>query len=286
MPDQIAPFLAAVKWGLYVSALLAAGLGVHVALGIAGGGNRASTLRLAAILGIVATVLMAIRLLLLNAQMTGGLAAALDFSMFGWIWRANAWSAVALATGAGALIVGALWPRAPFIAAAGALAVTGSFALTGHTQALEEPGWAPAAVFAHATLGAFWLAAPVTLWPRRSLTAAEIVDRLERFSAIAIAAIPVLFVLGALIALRLAGSPQALFGTDYGQLIVAKLVAAALALGLGAVNKVILTQHVRAERPSAIAHLRLALVADAVLFALALAFVAAATTITGPEAAS
>lgn len=280
--DLLAVALAPVKWALYVTALLAAGLSFHIILGIVAPDRRAATMRLSAKLAVAACMIAGLRLLSLNAQMTGGLAAAFDFSMFAWIWRPNAVAAIALALGAAGVVAGAVFKLAP-LAAAGGLLMTGAFALTGHTQALDNPTWAPTAAFAHATIGAFWVAAPLTLWPRPGDGPDDLARRLDGFSRIALIAIPTLFLLGVVLALRLAGSVDALLAKPYGQLILAKLAAATIALALGAANKLVVTGDVKADRPRARRNVKVALAADAVLFSLALAFVAVATTLVGPD---
>ena len=59
--------------------------------------------------------------------------------------------------------------------------------------------------------------------PRAALPGPQLVDRLRRFSAIAIAAIPVLVILGFWLAWVLAGGVKGLFETNYGRLLLLKL---------------------------------------------------------------
>lgn len=75
-----------------------------------------------------------------------------------------------------------------------------------------------------------------------------------------------------------------MIATAYGQLLLAKLVLAGAALGLGALNKVSLTARLRDAPVQARGQLRASLAAEAVLFAGALVLVALATTIAGPGA--
>lgn len=162
------------------------------------------------------------------------------------------------------------------------MALAAGFALTGHTQALEQPGLAPWAAGLHVLIAAFWIAAPITLWPRASLPDATVLARTERFSRLALFSIPVLFAIGLWLAVLLAGSVNALLTSSYGQLLAAKLVVAGAALGLGAYNKQVVTRELRDTPSRGRRALTTTLSFDALLFAGALILVGVATTLTGP----
>jgi putative copper export protein len=131
-------------------------------------------------------------------------------------------------------------------------------------------------------IAAFWLAGPITLWPTRNLDDATVTARVTRFSNFAVAAVPLLFVLGLWLALLLAGGWSALLTSLYGQLLLAKLGAATVALALGAYNKTIVTKRLRTAPEAGRRALKLTLGLDAVLFLIALGAIAAATSLTGP----
>lgn len=164
----------------------------------------------------------------------------------------------------------------------GALAIAASFALTGHSQALEPPGLAPWALAAHALIAAFWFAAPITLWPKADLTDEVLLERNRRFSVLAVAFIPILFALGLWLLWRLAGGVEAAVSSLYGQLLIAKLSAASAALGLGAFNKFAVTAALQSSPERGRVMLARTLTLDAVLFVIALGLVGWATTMTGP----
>jgi putative copper resistance protein D len=136
----------------------------------------------------------------------------------------------------------------------------------------------------HVLIAAFWFAAPVTLWPTLQIEAAALAARVNRFSNIAVAAVPLLFALGLWLALLLAGGWGPLLTSLYGQLLLAKLAAASFALALGAYNKTIVAARLRTDQEAGRSALRLTLGLDTALFAGALAAVAAATSLTGPPA--
>jgi len=260
--------LAALNVALYASALMAAGLALHVGLGVVEKPAASGALRMAAIAGAIALVVASVRFAAL-LQKVGGADA------FAWAWRVHGNALLALAVGAAILLAAA---RARVLALPGAALIAASFALTGHTQALDTPDLAPLATAAHVTLAAFWFAAPLSLWPRESIADDVVSARLQRFSAIAILAVPVLFALGVWLALRLGGGLEALMSSDYGRVLLAKLGAAGAALSLGAVNRRIGVSSLRSGRTT----LKRLLVGEAVAFFVALALVAWATTATGP----
>lgn len=130
-------------------------------------------------------------------------------------------------------------------------------------------------------IAAFWFAGPITLWPARSLEETALTARMTRFSSVAVAAVPTLFALGLWLALLLAGGWTPLLTSLYGQLLIAKLAAASFALALGTCNKSIVTARLRAAPEAGQRAIRLTLGLDAVLFLIALAAIAAATSLTG-----
>lgn len=279
--DALLAPLFLVKIGLYASALTADGLAVHGALGIVEGDRLKATSRLAALSAALALAFCAARLLLINAQLGAGIAEAFDEANFRWTWTMQGPAALAMTGGAVLLALSFLFaPRV--LMGLGALAIAASFALTGHSQALEPPGLAPWAVAAHAIIAAFWFAAPITLWPRTDLTNEDVLRRARRFSAFAVAAIPVLLALGVWLLWRLAGSVEAAVWSFYGQVLIAKLIAATAALGLGAFNKFTVTTALQDSPVRGRVLLARTLTLDALLFITALGLVGWATTMTGP----
>jgi putative copper resistance protein D len=279
--DPLIPWLLATKLGLYASSLLAAGVGLHAALGIVEQDTRWSALRIAAWVAGVALVFSFIRAALVNAQLGGGIGALLDFETFVWTWQALSLSIAAAFGGALGVVIG--WVlRRPWIAAIGSIWFAASFALTGHSAALPMPGIAPWIVSLHVLIASFWFSAPLTLWPRREMVDATLARRLERFSAIAVWAIPILFLLGVWLMWILAGSVAAVFSTTYGQLLVAKFSVSLIALGLGAFNKLRLTRAIANGRPGGRSALKRTLLAELTIFVIALLLVGIATTVAGP----
>ncbi len=279
--DPLAPWLLPVKLGLYASALLGAGLGLHASAGIIAREDQSRALRSAALLSCAAFLFAALRLAIANVQLGGSLASVVDPATLSWTWPTLAPSSIALALGA-ALSLAAWFSRQAAFGALATIALAAGFALTGHTQALEPPGLAPWGAGLHVLIAAFWIAAPVTLWPNATLSNEIVLVRSERFSRLALVLVPVLFLLGLWLAVLLAGSVGALLSSRYGQLLLVKLGAASAALALGAYNKQVVARKLRDAPAEGRRALKATLTFDALLFTSALILVGVATTFTGP----
>ncbi|MBI1359005.1 MAG: hypothetical protein GC155_01850 [Alphaproteobacteria bacterium] len=283
--DPFLPWLFAVKLGLYAACLAAGGFGLHVASGMIAQDQSRPALRTAAGLGLAALVFAALRIGIVNAQLGDGWSSVLDAGSFHWSWRVLGHSTLAIV--AGAAIIALAWIVAtPAIAALGAVGLAASFALTGHSEALASPGPAPWAVGVHVLIAAYWATAPFILWPGRNVSDERLVHRLQRFSTLATWAIPILFLLGLWLLWRLAGGVEAIFASGYGRLLLAKFAVALVALAMGALNKLRLTQHIEAGRDGARSALRWTLIVEGAVFIAALVLVDLATTVTGPPDAS
>ncbi len=278
--DALSLALFPVRTGLNLSALLAIGFALHAALGVVGRDGFAR-LRWPGFLAAGLVVIFAgLRLVMLNAQMGDG-TTWLAPDLFELSWVALGSSTMALVGASLALTLGLL-ARSRIALAAGAVLAASGFALTGHTQGLTDPGLAPPAVALHVLIAGFWVAAPLTLWPVASLADGPLLARLERFSGFAVAAIPLLVVLGVWLAWRLAGGFAPLFGSTYGRLLILKLVVTLGAMGIGALNKQVVTGKMK-DTPAVGRHwLRRTLAIETTLFVVAIVAVSAATTIGAP----
>jgi copper transport protein len=150
---------------------------------------------------------------------------------------------------------------------AGAFLVGASFALSGHA-ATSGPAWItrPALVL-HALCAAYWIGsfAPLLIALRRlPRERAHVVMR--AFSAGAVVAVAGLLLAGVVLAALQLRTPAALLTTDYGRLLLLKLVLVAALLGLGAFNRLVLTPALERRR-EAVVGLRRTIGADLVLAA-------------------
>ncbi|MFC0387246.1 copper resistance D family protein [Muricoccus vinaceus] len=122
--------------------------------------------------------------------------------------------------------------------------------LSGHAAV---GGWPMQALLAaHALVAAYWLGA---FWPLLVLLAhegGEASPAVRRFAALAIPAVAILLVSGAIQALSHMPGWAALVTTTYGQLVLAKLLGASVLLALAAVNHLRLTPTLPTQGPTAL----------------------------------
>jgi len=119
----------------------------------------------------------------------------------------------------------------------GGALIAASFAFTGHT-ATDSQRWLLAPLLlVHLLIVAFWFGA---LWPLHLASRHEDLGVnariIERFSKLAVLLVPMILFAGLALAFVLLPSLAAL-GTPYGQLLLTKVAAFALLMGLAALNK-------------------------------------------------
>jgi putative copper resistance protein D len=128
------------------------------------------------------------------------------------------------------------------LAAAAAVLLTGvSFPVTGHTAIAAHHWLLAGLLFVHVSIVMFWFGA---LWPLRQVLALEAPANAARtiaaFSAVAVRVVPLLALVGALIAALLLPDAAAL-GRPWGLLVLGKVLLFAALMGLAAVNRLRLT---------------------------------------------
>jgi putative copper export protein len=127
------------------------------------------------------------------------------------------------------------------LALTGALAVVGSFLLTGHTSVDPQRLWLAPLLFIHLSIVAFWLG---SLWPLRQVLSLEArtaaAQVVAAFSVAAIWLVPVIALAGASMAVLLLPDVAALW-QPYGRLLLVKVALFALLMGLAALNRLRLT---------------------------------------------
>ena len=279
--DALSLLLFPLRTGLNIAALLAIGLALHGALGVV---ERPAlkTLRSTGLGATVGVIVFALaRLAMLNLQMGDG-ASLFDPDMVALSWIALGPSTLALLVGAAVIAASLLLAPSRILMAAGSFLLAAGFALTGHSQGLTDPGFAPPAVALHVLIAGYWVVAPITLFPRGSLANDQLHARLAVFSRWAIGAIPVLIALGVWLAWRIAGGLAPLLNSNYGRLLLLKLAVALAAMAMGALNKQVITGKVLADPPTGRRWLRWTLGVESSLFLVAVVAVSAATTIGAP----
>ncbi len=278
--DELSLLQFADRIGLNLSALLTIGFALHAASGVVERDSFRGLRSRIALTGAALVFFAAVRLGILVAQMGDG-GNFLDPELMPLAWLVLGDSTLAILVGAVASIAG-VWFGSRVVAGLGAAALSVGFGLTGHAQGLTDPGLAPIMVAAHVFIAGFWVAAPISLYPGSTLDSARLTSRLHRFSTIAVAAIPVLIALGIWLAWMLTEGGEKLLVTTYGLLLLAKLAIGVIAIGVGALNKQVITAKVAADPPTGKRWLRVALLCEATLFAAAIIAVSAATTIGAP----
>jgi len=182
----------------------------------------------------------------------------------GAVWAAGLSTTLATSLGLGGLaflcayFAGRSIPQmaAKILALSGLIAVGLSLAASGHAGTIEPQWVSRSAVFLHATAVAFWVGALLPLVSIAAFGGPQLVQTLKLFSFWAIPVVVVLVVAGTGIAVAQLGTVSSLWLTDYGHVLMAKLVAVALLLSLAGANYLWLTPAVAAGRPDARAWLR------------------------------
>lgn len=268
---------AILKILIYLSTLGSAGIGIAVATRVLEPASTRLWLWRALVLSGVSLFAVILRMCLGTMQLG-------DMSLISMVWDMQHWSIIAVALGCVATIAAMLLPSkiSKISLMIGSVALAASFGTTGHTHALESPGFWPYLVVGHVIIASFWMVAPAILWPSLNVSDDILSVRVKRFGEVAILAVPLLFIGGGFLAYRLGGGIQGLVGSAYGNALAIKLGAALLILAIGAVNKLKVAQAFSVDTVQARRWLRVSLGLDALLFAIVLIAVALATTLFGP----
>ena len=132
-----------------------------------------------------------------------------------------------------------------------------SFAVTGHVATALPHGVTAPVLVLHVLCAAFWVGALLPLARRLwQLPAATSAPMIARFSRLAVGAVVLLVIAGATMAIIQVRTPSALFTTDYGWRLVAKLVLVLGLLLLASANKLWLTPRLVRNETNAAAGLR------------------------------
>lgn len=266
--------------GLNLFALLTVGFALHAASSVVERDAFRGLRSRIALTGAALAVFTAVRLGILVAQMGDG-KNFLNPELMALAWMVLGDSTLAILAGAVASI-GGVWFGSRTVAGLGAAALSFGFGLTGHAQGLSDPGVAPIIVTAHVLIAGFWVAAPFSLYPVSMLDSTRLTSRLRRFSTMGVVAVPILIALGIWLSWALTEGGEKLLGTTYGLLLLAKLAIGVLAMGIGALNKQVITAKVAVDPATGLKWLRVTLLFETTLFAAAIIAVSAATTIGGP----
>ncbi|HHZ10886.1 MAG TPA: copper resistance protein CopC [Rhizobiales bacterium] len=180
-----------------------------------------------------------------------------------------------VALAAGTLATGMGEAPARRLAGVAALLCTGlALALSGHASAAAPQWLTRPAVFLHAVSAAFWLGALVPLAALMRAPDHAALAALARFSRAIAALLAALAAAGIVLAVIQVIEPQALGGTRYGQVLLAKLGLVVVLLALAALNRWRFTAPALAGDAAAARGLRRSVRAELVVVAAILSVVA------------
>jgi putative copper export protein len=225
--------------------------------------------------GIAAVVLVTADLLLQPARMLGSFAGGMDrellgFALEGGPGAATATRLIGLMFVVAALMLNRGGAGRTVIAVAGALLVAVSWPLAGHTATSDLRWLLGPSLGAHVLIVMFWAGGVAGLWfNSRAVDPQRLALRTAAFSRLATVPVPVIGLLGVIIAWGLVPEWRALL-SGYGVLLLAKVSGFALLLVLASVNRWSLTPRLAAGDRAAIRKLRWSLVAEGILLALVL----------------
>lgn len=260
------------------AAIWAALLAVYVGLLFGAGGAFAiawlaegapSGRRWAAVSAAIGLVAAPVALALQGADLVG---APLSGAFHSVVWRqalatSYAWT-VAAAVGALCAALFSLACRGALSKALAAIALGGvglAFAASGHASAASPQALTRAAVFVHGAAAAFWIGALAPLFSALGRGLPSSNRSLERFSAAAPYAVGALALAGVGLAVRQVETVEALWTTDYGLVLLAKLALVAALFVLAAANRWRWTRGTLDGAPEARRRLRRAVAAELVI---------------------
>ncbi|MGY1771648.1 copper resistance CopC/CopD family protein [Blastococcus sp. SYSU D00813] len=240
------------RWTGFAGLALAVGVPAMAALCWPGGWGSALLRRLTAV-GLAAVAVGAVLTFLVQGPYAAasGLGSVADPSLLSATAQSELGVAllVRLALTAGLALLLLPWlrrgevpvPRALVLGGVLATGLVLTTAAVGHPVAGPYPAIAVLAATAHVAAMALWLGGLVALLAallREGVPAAQMAEALPRFSRVAAASVAVLVVSGVVQSVREVGSPDALFSTGYGRLLLAKLALVLLVLAAAGVSRV------------------------------------------------
>lgn len=265
------------RWALYGASLLAAGSALFLLLIRATASGRKAATTAGMVSSCVAGLAFVLSIGLGGADMlTGPLSILLSAEAWDMGLDSSLGRSAGLGLAGAGLLVAGFRTQSRAALAAGAVAMIGSFPLTGHAAA-SKPAWVmQAMVAAHMAGAAFWLGALIPLYrTARTDPPAQAGVVMVDFSRRAVWLVALLTASGVEMAVVQLRRPEALFASDYGWRLVIKLGLFAALLGLAAYNKFGLTPRLATDDGHSAAALRRSIVWEHLLFVLILGAAAA-----------
>lgn len=271
------------RWVLYAAMLLAAGSALATLLLSLPAATRARTFRVGRAAAIVAAVAYLLAIGFGGAEMVLGSFAAF-FDGATWARGLASTLAASAAIGVPAMLLLA-WAFSAEVGksrtgalAVGAAAAIASFLVTGHA-ATAPPVWLLATVVAvHLAAVAFWFGSLYPLWhSTKTAAVAEAGALMTQFSTRAVWAVGAVVVSGVVISWNQLENIGNLFGNEYGNSLIRKLVLFLIVLGIAGYNKLKLTPALERGDAGAAPRMRRTITIEYVVYLL---IVGAAMTLT------
>ena len=288
MPDTWELASIAAKFLLYLGAVQSAGLSfIAIAFRRETEGIYHLIARRSRAIALLALVASGLVFSLKGAAMTGDASGMLDVEILGVLWQTPIRIELMLRVAGLVLILTGIFIAGIgiWIAGIGGILTLWSFAWVGHVAGLELT-WLKLLLIVHLAGIAFWVG---ILLPLKTLAAekdqlSRAADLGHRFGRVAVVAVPILIASGIVMAWNLLGGIAALFDTNYGLILLAKISALALLLTAAAMNKTRFVPAMQRGEHSAAIQLRKSINAEWVLFCIILLVTAILTTIATPPA--
>ncbi|MGY6519663.1 MAG: copper resistance D family protein [Lysobacteraceae bacterium] len=278
-----------VATGFHVCALMAVGSRLFLfAFPVLPPNEGARVVRTGVIAACVGFMLLMLQWPLQAAYLGGEFAAAADPVLLGMVHDSPQGTRLLLGVGGLSLLLGSLSLRWRGSVPGWVLGLGGTafmllaFTQVGHTRG-EPRALLATMLFLHLLAIAFWAASLPPLWRvsrwRDPGLASAVLDRFGRFGLIFV---PALVASGTVLAVVLLSGFGELFGSAYGQLLLAKLLLAVAVLGLGALNKWHLVPSLPRHPHKAGAALRRSITVEAALMVGIVIVTAVFTTVASP----
>ena len=271
----------------FVALFQAAGTAIFIAVfGRALDASKAGVRRVGVASAVFAIALVVSHYALEAARMSGELAGTMDPTQQGMVMHSSAsvaltWRLVGLALIGVGLRIGASIGIPS--AVVGATLAVAAFTLVGHTAANPARWLMSVLLLVHLLVVAFWFGSLVPLILVSAREPAAAVGRLvEQFSAVAGWLVPGLFAAGLVLTILLLPNLAALL-TPYGGLLLVKIAAFAVLMGLAALNKWRLGPALGRDDPRAKTVFQRAVIAEYVLIVAVLCVTAVLTSFYSPE---
>lgn len=253
MPDVFGLAAIVTKFALYIGVMTAAGTVFATVMF-----RLKHTRGLVIVFGLLGLSAAVLAFSLRGANLTGDIAGMTDPEMLGLLWATPVGTALMLRLMGLCLAVAGLFMGrvGSWVSVVGGIIAIWSFDHVGHVSG-RDTILLDIALTLHLLAVALWIGVltPLKRLASQAATYGMATDVGHRFGVVASATVPVLILVGGYMSYQLVGSFSALFGTEYGQALILKVLLVAGLLGLAAANKLRFIPALRSGDSAAARHL-------------------------------